>query len=491
MDHFRSTDPLTNTGLPRQITEALARQGIAALGQLVDSEEKNWDLPEGDRAMLRLWLDKLLGGSADQGYLDWGVALPCRKGRLDWSLNPEGHLTISGTGTMADYTDCHLPPWTDYAREIRMVTLEEGVKNLGARAFRGYPSLTQVRLSGSVTYLGTKALENCAALAVLESPRPLRHYHQEPQRQDCLRFGTHALRGTALAHQRWGDFYCCNGVVLDYLGPGGAVTIPDGIRAIGDGAFQGIAVTEIRFPASVEYLGICAFRATALQALELPGTLRQVESHAFANTPVREVRLGAQRIRIHPKAFQGTPVAGVARKFDGKWPQRHTLQEYRVPGLCPAQALRTTQICPFGTDYFNSKGALERHLRLGNQVIRLRVDRKRKLVLEVQSMALNHLCEFYTAFFWPCQGPDGSRAIWKQAVFDHTGNYLRRYSTRELRPYAGPGNWEWFTMPRLQRGADSPLPLELLDQWLTLHPDYRLPTAEEQAANPAHNTNPR
>ncbi len=416
--------------------------------------------------------------------------LPCRKGRLQWALSPRGDLTVWGRGTMADYTDRNPPPWAPFAQEIRTLTLEDGVANLGARAFRNCQALKRVWLGPSVTYLGTGSLENCAALERLDSPWPLVHYRQPSgDGQICLRFGQHALRGIPLLWGRWGKFYCRDGVLLDYLGRDGAVEIPQGIREIGPMAFEGVAITHVRFPASLERIGAFAFRSTDLSALELPATLAQVDSHAFADTPVEEVRLGAQRIRIHETAFRNTPVAEFARKIGGKWPQRYSLDSFRPALISPAQALRTRMDCPFGTDWFNSKKALERHLRLGNQVIRLRLDRKRNLVLEVQSMALNHWCDFYTQFLWPCQGQDGAPAVWKTEFLDHTGDYLRRYSTRELRPRAGEGSWEWFTLPRLSR-RDSPVPMELLGQWLRVHPDYLLLTPQEQAQRP-HTTDPR
>lgn len=57
------------------------------------------------------------------------------------------------------------------------------------------------------------------------------------------------------------DLMVLDGVLVQYNGPGGAVTLPEGVRCVGKSAFAGCAsLTEITLPASVRQLSVGAFR---------------------------------------------------------------------------------------------------------------------------------------------------------------------------------------------------------------------------------------
>ena len=56
------------------------------------------------------------------------------------------------------------------------------------------------------------------------------------------------------------DFIIENGVVTKYIGPGGPVVTPAGIKSIADDAFQGCSSLEsIALPDGVTYIGCRAF----------------------------------------------------------------------------------------------------------------------------------------------------------------------------------------------------------------------------------------
>jgi len=86
---------------------------------------------------------------------------------LRWTLREDGHLMITGTGIMDDYTDGLPRPWEDHLADIRELTLEEGVGSIGAEAFRG-TGLTQVCFPQSLTRVGDKAFYDCPELSRVE-----------------------------------------------------------------------------------------------------------------------------------------------------------------------------------------------------------------------------------------------------------------------------------------------------------------------------------
>lgn len=66
-------------------------------------------------------------------------------------------LTISGTGSMKDYTYNAAVPWASLKQEITKVVVENGVTNVGAYAFSYCRNLSGVSLPDSLTRIGTYA----------------------------------------------------------------------------------------------------------------------------------------------------------------------------------------------------------------------------------------------------------------------------------------------------------------------------------------------
>lgn len=119
-----------------------------------------------------------------------------------------------------------------------------------------------------------------------------------------------------------------NGVLTKYNGPGGQVTVPDGVTKIGDMAFQREEknITQVTLPESVEAIGDGAFSSsTNLEAVQMPG-VKEIGEEAFREcinlTSVRlpkaevigrcsfqfcqglqEVSLSSDLTRIEPYAF--------------------------------------------------------------------------------------------------------------------------------------------------------------------------------------------
>ena len=56
---------------------------------------------------------------------------------VSWEVNFETDVMIvSGNGTMLNYSDTSRSPWYDYSGDIEIVTIEEGVTNIGNYAFK-------------------------------------------------------------------------------------------------------------------------------------------------------------------------------------------------------------------------------------------------------------------------------------------------------------------------------------------------------------------
>ena len=85
---------------------------------------------------------------------------------LTWELTADSVLTISGTGTMTNYSSSSSSraPWYDYRSSIKSVVIEEGVTSIGNYAFNACSGLTSVTIPNSVTSIGSSAFYGCTNL---------------------------------------------------------------------------------------------------------------------------------------------------------------------------------------------------------------------------------------------------------------------------------------------------------------------------------------
>ncbi len=83
-------------------------------------------------------------------------------GNIDWIVDTEGVLNISGNGEMADYTRTATAPWTAYSSIITSIVVEDGVTSIGNYAFYNLINAKEITVSESVKYVGTQFIRRTA-----------------------------------------------------------------------------------------------------------------------------------------------------------------------------------------------------------------------------------------------------------------------------------------------------------------------------------------
>ena len=124
---------------------------------------------------------------------------------LNWTLDDEGTLTISGTGAMYDGLGFFSLLYYDVL-DIRAVVVEEGVTSIGEDAFYECLNLERVTIPDSVTSIGFGAFFVCPNLKCVTIPSSV----------------------TTIGHRAFED---CTSLE--------SVTIPSSVTAIGYDAFDG------------------------------------------------------------------------------------------------------------------------------------------------------------------------------------------------------------------------------------------------------------
>ena len=176
----------------------------------------------------------------EKGYTYWN------EDNLTWKLDADGTLTISGTGAMKNYnnTDNLSPVYKNSS--VKKVVIEDGVTNIGERAFYDCSSLTSITIPDSVTSIGTSAFNGCISLPSITLP------------DSVTSIGNFA-------------FEWCSGL--------SSITLSNNITSIGDFAFHGCPLTSITIPDSVTSIGEMAFHSCSnLKSITIPDSVTSIES---------------------------------------------------------------------------------------------------------------------------------------------------------------------------------------------------------------------
>ena len=159
---------------------------------------------------------------ADNEVVQSGTA-----GSLSWTLTRAGTLTISGEGSIPDYSknDNNFPSWNVHSDAINSIVIEDGVTGIGDYAFYQSKALS-VYIPDGVTSIGQSAFYESKLIAA-------------------------TIPGTVLAI---GDDAFRNCANLT------SVTVSEGVKTIGERAFKGCtSLSYIDFPASIVSVGAAAF----------------------------------------------------------------------------------------------------------------------------------------------------------------------------------------------------------------------------------------
>ena len=169
---------------------------------------------------------------------------------------------------------------------IESVHLPSTLKAIDDQAFMGLTHLTSINVPANLEVIGNEAFAYCSSLVPFDIPDSVQKgqnifYGCKGSEQDMLPEGLDWGFDENDASRRV--------YIKGYTGDAGSLSIPDKIEGhpvyrIGEGAFSGSAIKQIRLPAHLEQIDDYAFEnCDQLSGIEFPGSLTLIGYQAFIN----------------------------------------------------------------------------------------------------------------------------------------------------------------------------------------------------------------
>ena len=202
---------------------------------------------------------------------------------LTWTLDDQGVLTISGTGSMINYTsvaasdsDLHintLAPWQN--RKVLEVIISDGITRIGDNSFAYCTNLASASIPNSVTSIGNSAFRDCTSLTSVTIPDSVTSIGDYAFR-NC-RSLTSVTIPNSVTSIGYRAFSSCSSLT--------SVTIPNSVTSIGDYAFYNCSsLTSVTIPSSVTSIGDSAFAScSSLTSMSIPDSVTNIGNREFYN----------------------------------------------------------------------------------------------------------------------------------------------------------------------------------------------------------------
>lgn len=204
--------------------------------------------------------------------------------------------------------------------DLKKVTLPYGLKMIGFSAFNLCKSLTEINIPETVDTIGDNAFADCHNLKSINIPDKVERIYFRTF-MNCfeledITFGkgiTQIGKGT-LNNTKWladrkeeSGMVIVNNILIDGKECTGNVIVPDGVKCIAEGAFEGSQITDIVMPDSVVSIGDEAFLGCwKLSSVKLSQNLTDIGEYAFSKcTSLTRIELPDSLRVIKRSVFEG------------------------------------------------------------------------------------------------------------------------------------------------------------------------------------------
>ena len=159
-----------------------------------------------------------------------------------------------------------------YNGNSKNIVVPEGIRSIAPGAFSYNATVESVVLPETLEEVGTNAFLHCYFLKDITIPATVSH------------IGAGAFDDTEWLNTREEEFTVVNGILIAHKSQSRHVELPDGITAIGAGAFMANdELLSVHLPQSVIYIDSMAFGGcSSLLQINIPHSVEWIDEYAFA-----------------------------------------------------------------------------------------------------------------------------------------------------------------------------------------------------------------
>jgi len=229
---------------------------------------------------------------------------------INWAIEPDGTLRISGEGALPDYGRTeNQAPWYSSRASITSIVVENGITSVGYFSFYDCINLTSIKFSDSVTSIRASAFLNCINLTDVTIPDSVTNIGVSSfkgctnLKSITLPFVGESRDATSSTSVKFNHIFggyevpksLKNVIITDATSIGysafsgctdlTSIIIPDSVTSIGSNAFYYCtSLKSIRIPDSVTVINSCAFsNCTSLETVEMENGVTTICDSAFNN----------------------------------------------------------------------------------------------------------------------------------------------------------------------------------------------------------------
>lgn len=231
---------------------------------------------------------------------------------VSWELN-DGVLTISGTGSMYDYTNNSHPPYYSYKDGITTVAFSEGITYIGNYAFNDFNQLKNITWPTQLEEIGHRAFGS-TGFESIEIPNSVKTLNSQAfyganLSSVSIGEGLESIYGEAFVGCNnlelviWNAINCTNHATISLHPAFGAWNINSlilgpKVERIPQKIFSSFKISGVILPESLKIIEGAAFSGCSLKdRLIIPASVESIDNGAFSSTELTEVIILSEKLK--------------------------------------------------------------------------------------------------------------------------------------------------------------------------------------------------
>lgn len=225
---------------------------------------------------------------------------------LTWAYTGTGELIIRGSGRMkgwiidektGTWSADNIPEWESIAKDVRVITVEDGVTDIGNSAFAGFTSVQSVSLPESLMAIGSNAFMGCTTLRGINIPVSV-SILGDGAFKDCSALINVNLNSAVTQIGQY-TFSGCKSLA--------AIALPVNLTSIGNYAFADCeTISQFTLPPTLTSIGDYCFKnCFSLKSLLLPYGVKSIPKGAFAGSGLETFDIPSSVGSVGEGAFSG------------------------------------------------------------------------------------------------------------------------------------------------------------------------------------------